>query len=142
MDISFEAVTKPKIAPDFLNLKLQISSDYRTSDDDGYSPMARVQGDQLSQPRCGVQGDQLSQPRCGVQGDPLSQPRCGVQGDPLSQPRCGVQGDQLSPPKCGVQGDSGSDDAGMLSNYVEAGYIPCTARQLCDDSTTHDCDTR
>jgi len=118
MDISFEAVTKPKIAPDFLNLKLQISSDYRTSDDDGYSPMARVQGDQLSQPRC------------------------GVQGDPLSQPRCGVQGDQLSPPMCGIQGDSGSDDAGMLSNYVEAGYIPCTARQLCDDSTTHDCDTR
>ena len=106
MDISFESVAKPKIAPDFLNLKLQISSDYRTSDDDGYSPMARVQGDQLSQPRCGVQGDPLSQPRCGVQGD------------------------------------SGSDDAGMLSNYVEAGYIPCTARQLCDDSTTHDCDTR
>merc|ERR1719206_985200 len=94
MDISFEPVTKPKIAPDFLNLKLQISSDYRTSDDDGYSPMARVHGDQLSQPRCGVQGDQ------------------------------------------------GSDDAGVLSNYVEAGYIPCTARQLCDDSTTHDCDTR
>ena len=94
MDISFESVAKPKIAPDFLNLKLQISSDYRTSDDDGYSPMARVQGDQLSQPRCGVQGD------------------------------------------------PSSDDAGVLSNYVEAGYIPCTARQLCDDSTTHDCDTR
>ena len=97
MDISFEPVTKPRIVPDFLNLKLQISSDYRTSDDDGYSPMARVQGD----------------PRCGVQGDP----RCGVQGDP------------------------GSDDAEFFSNYVEAGYMPCTSRQLCDDNTTQDCDT-
>ena len=89
MDISFEPLTKPRIAPDFLNLKLQISSDYRISDDDGYSPMARVQGD----------------------------PRCGVQGDP------------------------GSDDAEFLSNYVEAGYMPCTSRQLCDDNTTQDCDT-
>ena len=89
MDISFEPVTKPRIASDFLNLKLQISSDYRTSDDDGYSPMARVQGD----------------------------------------------------PGCGVQGDPGSDDAEFLSNYVEAGYMPCTSRQLCDDNTTHDGDT-
>ena len=88
MDISFEPVTKPRIAPDFLNLKLQISSDYRTSDDDGYSPMTRVQSD----------------------------------------------------PKFGVHGDPGNDDTEFLSNYVEAGYMPCTSRQLCDDNTTHDCD--
>ena len=72
-----------------MNRKLgDYRSDYRTSDDDGYSPMTRVQSD----------------------------------------------------PKFGVHGDPGNDDTEFLSNYVEAGYMPCTSRQLCDDNTTHDCD--
>ena len=43
MDLSSEAGTKPKIATDFLNLKLQISSDYRVPEEEGYSQMATLQ---------------------------------------------------------------------------------------------------
>ena len=42
MDISSEAGTKPKIAADFLNLKLRISSDYRVPEEEGYSLMATL----------------------------------------------------------------------------------------------------
>ena len=50
LDISSEAGTKPKIATDFLNLKLQISSDYRVPEEEGYSPMATLQMATLQMP--------------------------------------------------------------------------------------------
>ena len=43
MDISSEGGTQHKIAADFLNLKLQISSDYRVAEEEGYSPMTTLQ---------------------------------------------------------------------------------------------------
>ena len=43
MELSSEAGKKHIIAADFLNLKLQISSDYRVAEEEGYSPMATLE---------------------------------------------------------------------------------------------------
>ena len=43
MEISSEAWKKHTLAADFLNLNLQISSDLRVAEEEGYSPMATLQ---------------------------------------------------------------------------------------------------
>ena len=67
MDISRDTGTKPKIAADFLSLKLQLSSEFRGPEEEGYSPMTRLprplHGD-VSQQRLSSQGEEEDTTHC------------------------------------------------------------------------------
>ena len=67
MDISRDTGTKPKIAADFLSLKLQLSSEFRGPEEEGYSPMTRLPRPlhtDVSQQRLSSQGEEDDTTNC------------------------------------------------------------------------------